>query len=207
VTRVAALPPEPPPGVHAAQWFAQGATALGATSTPTPQPLIASPDEDTVAVEWARRLPRHFLALHPGSGSPTKNWSPFGFAALAEALAPGVPLALVSGPADDAAGAALARLLPRAVRLEGLPLPVLGAVLSRAALYVGNDSGVSHLAAAFGAPTLALFGATDPVVWAPLGPRVVALRAPQGELARLEAPPVIEAALRLRSEAPARPVG
>ena len=53
-----------------------------------------------------------------------------------------------------------------------LPLRVLGAVLARAGLYVGNDSGVSHLAAACGAPTLALFGPTDPALWAPVGPRV-----------------------------------
>ncbi|MEE9264659.1 MAG: glycosyltransferase family 9 protein, partial [Vicinamibacteria bacterium] len=45
-------------------------------------------------------------------------------------------------------------------------------VLSQAGVYVGNDSGVSHLAAASGAPTIALFGPTDPSMWAPLGPQV-----------------------------------
>jgi ADP-heptose:LPS heptosyltransferase len=54
---------------------------------------------------------------------------------------------------------------------------VLGAVLARAGVYVGNDSGVSHLAAAWGARVLALFGPTDPAQWAPVGPRVRVLRA------------------------------
>ncbi|MBM4300198.1 MAG: glycosyltransferase family 9 protein [Deltaproteobacteria bacterium] len=52
-------------------------------------------------------------------------------------------------------------------------------VLSRCRLYIGNDSGLTHLAAAVGRPdVLALFGPTDPRVWAPLGPRVSILRAP-----------------------------
>jgi ADP-heptose:LPS heptosyltransferase len=46
--------------------------------------------------------------------------------------------------------------------------------------YVGNDSGVSHLAAALGVPTIAVFGPTDPTVWAPLGPKV-AVVAPQDD--------------------------
>ena len=58
-----------------------------------------------------------------------------------------------------------------------LPLRVLGAVLAEAGLFVGNDSGVSHLAAASGTPTLALFGPTDPAQWSPVGRSVRCLRA------------------------------
>src|SRR5207302_7263558 len=46
--------------------------------------------------------------------------------------------------------------------------------LARARVYIGNDSGISHLAAAVGTPTIVLFGPTDPAVWAPLGSRVLA---------------------------------
>jgi ADP-heptose:LPS heptosyltransferase len=53
--------------------------------------------------------------------------------------------------------------------LRDLPLPQLAAKLAAAALYIGNDSGVTHLAAAAGAPTIALFGPTDPATWAPIG--------------------------------------
>jgi ADP-heptose:LPS heptosyltransferase len=56
--------------------------------------------------------------------------------------------------------------------LGGFDLPELAAILSRAALVVGNDSGVTHLAALSGAPTLALFGPFDPAYWSPIGPRV-----------------------------------
>ena len=74
------------------------------------------------------------------------------------------------GPADDDA-AALLETVPGACVARDLPLRVLAALLARAGAYVGNDSGVTHLAAASGAPTIALFGPTDPRVWAPLGPR------------------------------------
>jgi ADP-heptose:LPS heptosyltransferase len=67
----------------------------------------------------------------------------------------------------------------------------LGALLRKARAYVGNDSGVSHLAAAFGAPSIVLFGPTDPRVWAPLGPRVRTLRAPDGRLEQIEVAEVL----------------
>ncbi len=75
----------------------------------------------------------------------------------------------------------------------------LGAALSRAGLFLGNDSGASHLAAASGAPTLALFGPTDPALWAPVGPSVATLRAPRGVLADLTVDEVERAALGLRA--------
>jgi heptosyltransferase-3 len=74
-----------------------------------------------------------------------------------------------------------------------LPVRVLGAVLARAGLYVGNDSGVSHLAGAYGAPTIALFGPTDPALWSPVGPRVSVLRSPTETMAALVLEDVIAA--------------
>jgi ADP-heptose:LPS heptosyltransferase len=56
------------------------------------------------------------------------------------------------------------------------PLVVVAAILRRARAFLGNDSGISHLAGMLGLPTLALFGPTDPALWAPLGPRVRVLR-------------------------------
>jgi ADP-heptose:LPS heptosyltransferase len=85
---------------------------------------------------------------------------------------------------------------------------VLGTLLSRAGVYVGNDSGVSHLAAAWGAPTLALFGPTDPAVWAPLGPHVRTLRSTTGAMDGLSVDAVeAELAELVRSSARARPSG
>ena len=89
------------------------------------------------------------LALHPYSGSPRKNW----------------PLERFQ---------ALARLEPFEWCHERFEdLGDLAAWLAGARLFVGNDSGITHLAAAVGAPVLALFGPTDPAVWAPPGARVI----------------------------------
>lgn len=207
LAHVVALSPRPGPGVHAGQWIATGAALLGAAVGSAPPTLLAAPADRERAQALAVALKDGFVAVHPGSGAASKNWAPERFAQVVGGVASGEPVALVSGPADAAPAEALAAQLPRAVRFENLPLGVLGALLSRASLYLGNDSGVSHLAAAFGAPTLALFGPTDPAVWAPLGSCVVTLRAPGTDLQALDAPTVLDAAVRLRSEGRGRRAG
>lgn len=111
------------------------------------------------------------IVLHPGSGSAAKNWPIDRFAALAARLAASGPLAWVIGPAEEESGAAasLAGAIPGAVAWRGLPLTELARRLARARLFVGNDSGVAHLAAAARCPVVVLFGASDPAVWAPRG--------------------------------------
>jgi heptosyltransferase-3 len=128
-------------------------------------------------------LPTPFLSLHPGSGSPAKNWSRF--AELVERLAPERFL-VVEGPADEEPARAL-RGMKGAVCASGLGLPALAAVLRHAGAHVGNDSGVSHLAAACGTPTVAVFGPTDPHLWAPIGPRVRVVSVSSGVLAEIGA--------------------
>ena len=186
-----AVDPAPPPGRHAARWYAQPLSALGIADDADPPPLAATSEERLRADEWRARLPPGFLALHPGSGAPAKNWPADRFAALARALSPGRDWLLVCGPADEEAAAVLARE-PGALAVRELPLRVLGALLAQAGRFVGNDSGVTHLAAAFGARTLALFGPTDPAQWAPVGSAVTTLRAAEGRMDRLEVGTVIE---------------
>lgn len=60
--------------------------------------------------------------------------------------------------------------------ISGLPVREVAGALSRCQLLIGNDSGISHLAAAVGLPVIALFGPTDPEVWRPLGPNVEIMR-------------------------------
>jgi ADP-heptose:LPS heptosyltransferase len=68
--------------------------------------------------------------------------------------------------------------LPGAIDLVGrLTLPEVSAVLARAALFIGNDSGLMHMAAAAGSPTIGLFGPTDAATYGPAGPRAVAVKA------------------------------
>lgn len=123
---------------------------------------------------------RVVVALHPGSGGAAKCWPAARFANTARGLAEaGWRPLLVEGPAD---GPVVARVLAGAGGVgvpvvRGVRVDVLAALVGRCAAYVGNDSGVTHLAAMAGCPTLALFGPTDPAVWAPLGPHVRVLRA------------------------------
>lgn len=114
------------------------------------------------------------VALHPGSGSPKKNWPLERWTALAQWLRrvqPAVQLLIVAGEAEPDG------LLSEHGRVaRSLPLPILAAELSRCRLFVGHDSGVSHLAAACGVRCILLFGPTDPAVWAPPAPHVQVIR-------------------------------
>lgn len=119
------------------------------------------------------------VVLHLGSGSPAKNWPVGRFVELARLLrGRGLEVLAVDGPADVAARKQFWETpLPDGVRrCSGLKLPVLAGLLARCAAFVGHDSGITHLAAAAGAPVCAIFGPTDPRVWAPRGRRVVVLR-------------------------------
>ena len=127
--------------------------------------------------------PVPWLAVAPGSGHPTKNWPLAHYYELSRALAweAGLKVAWLLGPAEahlqpyvQGLAAAQDHLL-----LADLPLAQVAAALSRCRLYVGNDSGLTHLAAASGAAkVLALFGPTDPQAWAPWGEQVQALTGP-----------------------------
>jgi len=93
----------------------------------------------------------------------------------------GRPLFAVAGPADEETAGELLRRLPAGIPLavaRGLEVAALAALLAGCAGYLGNDSGVSHLAAALGVPSVVVFGPTDPARWAPLGPQVRVVRSP-----------------------------
>ena len=197
--RVVTRDPEPPPQVHAARWLASALEALdGALDVEAvPALLAATPGEEREAATWRRQLPAGFVALHPGSGSPAKTWPVDRFRALQQRLAPGHATLVVLGPAEAGLAAAFAS---DCVVAQALPLRVLGAVLAHAGLFVGNDSGVSHLAAAWGAPTLALFGPTDPRTLAPEGAHVRTLRGAGGCLDQLSIEDVQRAAEELREQ-------
>jgi heptosyltransferase III len=108
----------------------------------------------------------NFAAIQPFSGSPRKNWPLESFRRLARELERSMPVRWCAGPDDP--------LLDNAVRIDDLY--ELACWLAGARLYIGNDSGITHLAAAVGIPVLALFGPTDPGVWAPRGPNVRIVR-------------------------------
>jgi hypothetical protein len=122
------------------------------------------------------------LVVHPGSGSPRKCWPADRFAEVAArvATATGAAVTLLAGPADDAAVAgfrgAAGGMPVRVVRER--PFAEVCDVLAACRGYVGNDSGITHLASMLGSPVTAVYGPTDARVWGPLGPRTRVLQAP-----------------------------
>ena len=130
------------------------------------------------------------IAIHPGSGSPRKNWPVERWTALAQwilARDPATSILLIGGEADEAQFEKLLAVLHGGnVHLaRDLPLPHLAVLLEKCALFLGHDSGISHLAAAVGIPCVLLFGPTDPTIWAPASPRVKVIPAPDQDLENL----------------------
>lgn len=107
------------------------------------------------------------IVLAPGSGSPRKNWPLAHFCAVADHFTrAGRRVTWLLGPAEEG----LESLGPGET-LRCPPLPALARQLAGAALFVGNDSGPTHLAALCGCPTIALFGPGGSTIWHPIGPR------------------------------------
>lgn len=129
------------------------------------------------------------VVVHPGSGSPAKTWPVARFVDIVRRLqAQKQEVVLVLGEADTETAAILAQELPDPPRLQNVTLVELAATLTESARFLGNDSGITHLAAAVGLPVVALFGPSDATTWAPRGRGgVTVVNAPEGELERLTA--------------------
>jgi heptosyltransferase III len=148
-----ALPP-PDAKIHTADFFLRQA---GGDGRAVPR------------IETGNRTPGDFAVIHPFSGSVRKNWPMHRFRELAAQLA--LPVRWCAGPEEQ---------LEDAVRFENLY--ELACWLASARIYIGNDSGITHLAAAVGAPVVAIFGPTDPAVWRPRGERVAVVSGPLEEI-------------------------
>ncbi|MBN1490851.1 MAG: glycosyltransferase family 9 protein [Phycisphaerae bacterium] len=115
------------------------------------------------------------VLLHPGSGGKAKCWPLERFEALARALrGNGWQVAWLIGPVEhDWFGDGLTRRLEATAPVfAGLELPEAAGLIATADVFVGNDSGTSHLAASLARPSVVLFGPTSPQLWRPLGPSV-----------------------------------
>jgi heptosyltransferase-2 len=168
----------PVPARHAALHFVEplAANALDRLDLAPPTLHVPPALRDSARAWLAARLgpDTRPTAIHPGSGGARKCWPPEWFAALWARL--DAPVLLIEGPADREACASLRASVPTGARVwaeaRDMPLTEVAALLERCGGYVGNDSGISHLAAALGVFTIVIFGPTDPRVWAPLGARV-----------------------------------
>lgn len=150
-------------------------------------PALALPDTDRAAGHTRLATWTNPWILHPGSGSPKKNWPLGSFIELArrmQATERRTPVFLL-GEADEREREGLQRNAPEFPRLEHLTVREAAQALTAANGYIGNDSGITHLAAAVGARTFALFGPSRADLWAPRGPHVTVLQAPDGHLDQL----------------------
>jgi ADP-heptose:LPS heptosyltransferase len=157
--------------------IAQLGAILGLSPPPLPVAWVA--EADRVRVRAHVPVDRPFIVLAPTANWEPKVWPAERFAAVFRELAgPGTVPVVLGGPgaAERAMAAPLLASLPDAIDLVGiLSLPEVAAVLERAALFIGNDSGLMHLSAAAGALTIGLFGPTDATTYGPAGPRATAV--------------------------------
>lgn len=137
-----------------------------------------------------------YLAIHPGAGNAVKRWMPDRFAWVAKELArrTGLRIAVLAGPGEELIAGALASAVPKAKLLDlrgTLTFGRMAAVIEGARLFVGNDGGAAHLAAAVGTPAVVVFSGTNEASqWAPVGARVAVLehRVPCKPCARTDCP-------------------
>jgi heptosyltransferase II len=145
----------------------------GAAQPPEwPMPKLDVPASEIAAWRIRRGLTddRPIVTLAPGAVGPSKRWTTDGYAALARALtADGLSVWIVGGPGEKALATEIAGD-SGARDLTGADLRDAIMALGAAAVAVSNDSGLLHVAAALGTPSIGIFGPTSPWHWAPLNP-------------------------------------
>jgi len=140
------------------------------------------------------------VIIAPGGGGLGKCWCLDNFLRVADLLsAEGLTPVFLLGPAEMErfSSRRISEIQAAAVTLSGLSLEELVGCLSFAKVFIGNDSGVSHLAGLMGIKTIAVFGPTDPAVYRPLGPDAAAVRDDSADFADSPSPPVQQKVLSL----------
>ena len=174
---------------HATRQLAQPIEELGIPISDFAPKIFLSKQDRHRGREFLAELGAPIVAFHPGSGSDKKNWSLQNWVELGHHFLRNHSgsLIIVSGEADEAQTRKLKSIWqnPRLRFAKSLPLPTLAAVLEQT-VFIGHDSGISHLAAAAGAKSILLFGPTDPAVWAPLNENARVIGAPDKDLGRLD---------------------
>ncbi len=154
-------------------WLAVAGLLGAKTDDPSLELAVSSPDEAWAAQKLADINPTGpVVVVHPGSGgfSSARRWPASNFAAVADALArQGARIALVGRPGDGADAVSAAMNAPATDLTGQTTLHQLAALLQKADLFIGGDSGVTHVAAACGTPLVAIFGPTNASAWGPAG--------------------------------------
>lgn len=177
--------------VHTAEHMASAMFYLGVPRSEVPRARLAAQPCASAGV-W----PGQYAVIHALASRRSKTWPAGNFAALAHHLRDqaGLEPVFIGAAGDDLSPFQEFR------RIQGAPLGEIKSLLSTAALFAGNDSGPAHMAAAFGIPSVVLFGDSDARVWAPWRTQAEVIDAGDA-LAQLPAEPVIAAAARLTGTA------
>jgi len=151
--------------VHTAEHLASAMFFLGAPRQPVPRARLSA---------QRRPPPRPYAVFHPIASQPEKTWPAHNFAELASYVQQrwGLEPVFIAAAGEDL------RPFTRFRVLLGRPLAQVKELIANASLFVGNDSGPAHIAAAFGLPVLVFFGPSDPRVWGPWQTKAVVLHSP-----------------------------
>jgi ADP-heptose:LPS heptosyltransferase len=144
--------------VHTAEHLASAMFYLGVPRVEIPRAKLFAGRTGLPACPSAA-----YAVIHPAALQPDKTWPATGFLAAARFLRESLDLdpLFIAGPGEDLAAFREYRTV------IGAPLGEIKSLLSGAALFLGNDSGPAHMAAAFGLPVVAIFGSSDPAIWHP----------------------------------------
>ncbi len=181
VSWIQSFPSADSPGIHVSHFLSRQLKELGWPIDHQPLRLSPPAAEKQAAKELLHDLGISSppILIHPGSGGRRKVWPLRNWHGLIDWMQSQLSCQtlLSIGPADEYM-IEFSRTMREAEvpTVTGLTAIRLSALLSLCALYIGSDSGVSHLAAAVGIPTIAVFGPTDPDVWGPPGDNVAIVR-------------------------------
>jgi ADP-heptose:LPS heptosyltransferase len=175
--------------VHTAEHLASAMFYLGAARMEIPRAKLFADRAQ------AQTVPP-YVVIHPVAAEPAKTWPAERFRAVASHLRQSFDLqpVFIGGPGDDLSA------FPEWRTVVGAPLDEIKSLIAGATLFVGNDSGPAHMAAAFGVPVVAIFGASDPVVWAPWRTQAEVLTGGDN-IASVEVRQILDALERLRVRA------
>ncbi len=173
--------------VHTAEHLASAIFYLGATVQEIPRARLGATGQPPPA--------RPYAVLHAVATAPEKTWCADGFLAVARHIEEsGLEAVFIGAAGDDL------RPFSRYRIVQDAPLGQVKTLLAGASLFVGNDSGPAHMAAAFGLPSVVIFGPSDPAIWAPWRARSEVVKVPGG-MAEVTVAQVVNALVRLRVSA------
>jgi len=173
--------------VHTAEHLASAMFYLGAPRVEIPKArLFAAPSRES----------RPYAVIHPVASAPDKTWPAERFTDIANHLERSLELdpVFIGAAGEDLSSFRKWRTIP------GAPLAELKSLIAGASLFLGNDSGPAHMAAAFGIPEVVIFGASDSVIWAPWRTNAEMLMGSQG-IGSVSVRQVMDALERLRVKA------